>query len=114
MTTGPLSRSRQSLLSGDRRRAAWLLRHTRWTNLCNALRALPARVRPSAYGLLDQQQLNQVNHQLTEPERLELRAIVDPIEPRTTDDPHTGDNPDHSPPAHRPDVGRRESVRVTV
>ena len=93
MTAGPLTRLRQALLTGDRHHAVWLLRHTRWTNLCNVLRALPARVRPNAYRLLDSQQLSEIDRQLTEPERLELRAIADPSQPHTTTSPPAQPNP---------------------
>jgi hypothetical protein len=104
MTAGPLSRLRQSLVTGDRHRAARLLRHTRWTNLCNALRALPARVRPSAYRLLNQQQLNEVDRQLTEPERREMHAAGDLAKPDPQAESPTKDNPAHSQPASRSDT----------
>jgi hypothetical protein len=81
MKDGPLSRLRRALLSGDIVTAIRILRRTPWTNLPNALRALPPSVQPVAYQLLDHEQTTDVANQLTPEEQAQLRQQTSEQDP---------------------------------
>lgn len=72
MAEHPLSGLAKALSDGDLTAAAVLVNQAPWTNLANALRALPEPDRFTAYRLLRVEAADQLREQLIAPEQADL------------------------------------------